>query len=396
MDSTNNHDGVDQVYRLLALCARAESHPLMLNQLSRQIDAFTAWDELPAQAELHGMAPLLYHHIRKSGIAIPLKTKQTLEGLYLRQRIFNQAHTQVLLEINSLFQAAGIRALALKGLALAYEYYPDPALRPVSDIDLLLKTADILPALDLLAGAGFRVDVFHASQTTLELIPKELTADSPLRDGIRTHIELHHYNPNHRLHYDNAPDDEFANFGAHPHSVKIGEHVIYTPAPMDTLDYLFRHLNLHLLGGTANKPLQLKWIADIINFVERHAETLDWGHLKKHNQTLLNRLEVFYSLTPMPERYAKIMPIRQTPPPAGLNQYPQTGWPQQKLQEWRQSGLLQFLSQTFSPPSDWWLCLYYGIDQRSCFWYGRVNHRVRIFKRMLWALIRRVLKIRPK
>jgi hypothetical protein len=404
MDSTNNHSGIDQTYRLLALCARAEGHPLMAEQLSRQIESFTSWQELPAQAELHGMAPLLWHHIHQAGISIPLKTEQTLKGLYIRQRVFIQAHTQVLVEINSLFEQAGIRALVLKGLALAYQYYPDPALRPVSDIDLLLKQADVLPALDLLAGAGFRVDNpphahlhWRAAQMSRPsgLIPKELTADSPPRAGIRTHVELHHYDPRQRTPNDNSPDDEFAGFDAPPHTLLIGEHVIYTPAPMDTLNYLCRHFKRHLLAGTADKPLQLKWVADIVSLVEYHAETMDWDYLRQHDKALMQRLEVFYSLTPMPECSAKIIPVRQTPHPSGLNQYP-SGWPQQTIQKWRQIGLLQFIRHTFTPPSIWWLRLYYGISERSCFWYGQTANRMRIFRLMLWVLIRRISVIASK
>ncbi|MEK6753567.1 MAG: nucleotidyltransferase family protein [Chloroflexota bacterium] len=358
---------------------------IVYERLTRQIEAFTAWQELPAQAELHGMAPLLWHHIHQAGISIPLKTEQTLKGLYLRHRIFNQAHTQALLEITALFEQAGIRALVLKGLALAYQYYPDPALRPVSDIDLLLKTNDILPALDLLAGAGFRVD--DSLRASPSLIPKELTADSPLRDGISAHVELHHYDPRQRSLTDNTPDHEFTGFDSPPHSLTIGEGLVYAPDPMDTLRYLFRHFARHHFAATASRPLQLKWVADIISLVERHAETMDWAYLRRHDPSILNCLEVFYSLTPLPERHVNIIPIRQIFPPAGINQYPK-GWPQQNFSQWKRVGFLRFAWQTLTPPSNWWLRLCYGIGDRSVFWYGQVIHRLQIF-RIAFRVIRK-------
>jgi hypothetical protein len=383
MDQTNN-SGIDQTYRLLALCARADGHPLLYERLARQIEAFTAWQELPAQAELHGMAPLLWHHIHQAGISIPLKTEQTLKGLYLRHRIFNQAHTQALLEITALFEQAGIRALVLKGLALAYQYYPDPALRPVSDIDLLLKATDVLPALDLLAGAGFQIPSPHS---TFGLIPKELTADAPLRDGISAHVELHHYDPRQRSLADNTFDNEFTGFDSLPHSLAIGEGLVYAPDPMDTLRYLFRHFARHHFAATASKPLQLKWVADIISLVERHAETMDWAYLRRHDPSILNCLEVFYSLTPLPERHVNSIPVRQSLPPAGINQYPK-GWPQQNFSQWKRVGFLRFAWQTLTPPSNWWLRLCYGIGERSVFWYGQVIHRLQIF-RIAFRVIRK-------
>ncbi|MCX6060245.1 MAG: hypothetical protein NTW69_19130, partial [Chloroflexi bacterium] len=89
MDKIDNSNGTDQTYRLIALCARSESHPLMVEQLSRQIQAFSSWQELPAQAELHGMAPLLWHHLRRSGISLPVETERAITGLYLRHRASN-------------------------------------------------------------------------------------------------------------------------------------------------------------------------------------------------------------------------------------------------------------------------------------------------------------------
>ncbi len=174
MNLPDNSSAIDPIYRLLALSARAEGHPLLYAQLQEQLRHFTAWKESPVQAELHGMAPLLWHHIHRSGFSIPPEIEQALRGSYLRQRYFTQAHTRVLLEITELFEEAGIRALVLKGLGLAYQIYPDPALRPISDIDLFLKKDEVIPALHLLADAGFRVDT---PRIPLGQFPWEVTAD---------------------------------------------------------------------------------------------------------------------------------------------------------------------------------------------------------------------------
>ena len=55
MDQRDHFSKLNQTYRLLALCARAEGHPLFYEQLAHQVDGFDAWQELPAQAELHGI-----------------------------------------------------------------------------------------------------------------------------------------------------------------------------------------------------------------------------------------------------------------------------------------------------------------------------------------------------
>jgi hypothetical protein len=51
--------------------------------------------------------------------------------------------------------AAGAPALVIKGAALAETLYPDPALRPFADLDLLIRRRDLEAADRALRGAGF-------------------------------------------------------------------------------------------------------------------------------------------------------------------------------------------------------------------------------------------------
>jgi hypothetical protein len=374
----------DSTYQLLALCARAEGHPTFYEQLAEQLRVFEAWDELPVQAEIHGMGPLLWHHIRQSGVAIPEETRRTLQGLTLRHRLHNQINARVLTEIIALLQGAGIQPLVLKGLALAYQYYPDPALRPGSDIDLLFKQDDVLPALDLLASAGFHIGPPHIFP---ELIPKELTADSPPRNGISVRVELHHYDPKGRHEKGNSPDPEFEKLDAPPEAFSINDCIVHTPTYMEMLHYLMRHIVKHLFVSHAGNPVQIKWMADIISLVEHHAEEIDWTGLKQHHPELLNRLELFYSYTPLPERLANVIPIKQVLPPRGLNQYP-PGWPHQSIKQWKQTGLLKFIWQILIPPSDWWLRLYYGLGEGSLFWHRHIVYRAEVLSSIFWVSTR--------
>lgn len=374
MDSKDNHR-VDPCYRLLAICARTDPHSEMDRQLIQAIQGFSAWSDLPTQAELHGISPLLWHHIQRLDLSIPSETKKILGGLYLRHRAFHRTQTQVLLEIISLLYQHHIRAVVLKGLAMAYEYYPDPILRPASDIDLLLQKEDVLPTLELLEQAGYKTPVLN---THSKRLPRELTVRAPLKSGLFVHIELHHDSEGRYLH-----DDEFMGFHSPLHALQMEGRMIYVPHFMDHLDYLIRHLTRHLFAATTEKPLPLKWIADIVSVVERHAQEINW----EKQDALLNRLEVIYSLTPFSERLSNVIPLKRIPIPHGVNQYPQ-GWPQHKFAKWRQAGFLNYLKKTVSPPSAWWLRLQYGIDKVSVFWHGRVIYQSKILKMALVKLCR--------
>lgn len=380
MDQNETDNRLAQAYRLLALCARVESHPAFQEQLAAQVDAFRAWDILPGQAELHGMAPLLWHHLKASGLEIPIETDRILQGLYLRHRYHNQFHTESLLELTALLGEAGIHPVVLKGLALAHTIYPQPALRPTSDLDLLLPTDAVLPALRLMQEAGYSVRLPDG-----ETPPREVVAQSPTRDQLHTNIELHHDAPHLRSLVDNTPDTEFRGFRHPPRQINIQGQAILIPDTMDHFYYLWRHLRHHLLVAPQERPLQLKWVADIVALVEDHAAEIDWNMIRQGNPDLLHRLEIFYSLSPLPPRLRGIVPVREMEAPDGVNRYP-AGWPQHAFREVQQIGWGRFLWQTLLPPSDWWLKLYYGIEDRQLFWYGRVVYRFKLLQMFFWRL----------
>ena len=178
-------------YHLLAYCARAKCNDAQHQQLAQKaskLNELNDWAKIPSQAEAHGLAPLLYLHLQAAGVELPLTAKRELQGLYLRHRRANQVRTRVLSEIISAYQAAGIQALVLKGAALAQLIYPQPGLRPMRDLDILVKKSEAIRAQQLLAELGF-----HAPLPKNGLLPNKHLASASLRtEGFLTSVEIHH------------------------------------------------------------------------------------------------------------------------------------------------------------------------------------------------------------
>lgn len=94
-------------------------------------------------------------------------------------------------------RAAGVEVVALKGAALAFFHYPDPALRPMGDLDLLLRDPRELPrATDALGGAGWRAlfdtprhRVFAREDESVAR-PATEDPDNPIRVEIHTNFRL--------------------------------------------------------------------------------------------------------------------------------------------------------------------------------------------------------------
>jgi hypothetical protein len=339
------------------------------------------------------MAALLWHHLRQARLTTPGDTDRTLTGLYLRQRAGNRLHTQVLLETYMLLETQGILPLVLKGLALAYQYYPDPALRAVSDIDLLLRPSEVHAAVRALQRAGFTLERPLVDSSTSP--PAELRLRPPAPHGIRTIVELHHGHAGRWPLTGPSRDHELAGLDAAPQSLDIDGRRVLIPAPGDTLDYLSRHFQRHLFEASTSRPLPLKWVADILSLVERHALDPGWADRLRGDRILMRRLEVFYGFTPVPKELAGIIPVGPAAPPSGVNRYP-GGWPRQNRRSPPHVGPVKFLLSSLARPSSWWLRLHYGIGERSCWWYAAVIHPLFVLRLASRGLLRRILRWRRR
>ena len=70
--------------------------------------------------------------------------------------------TAQLLELLLLFQSEGIAVLPLKGPPLAESLYPDPLLRPFSDLDVLVHKQDVPAVVQALTRHGYTLKPYLA------------------------------------------------------------------------------------------------------------------------------------------------------------------------------------------------------------------------------------------
>ena len=114
------------------------------------------WDAVVEASLRQQVAPLLYHSLQRMKIELP---QQDLTGK-LQQAYFCTAGDNTLLftelaEILRSFHEAGIGVIVLKGAALAKSVYPNVAIRPMIDIDLLVRQADLQKSHDKLLEMGY-------------------------------------------------------------------------------------------------------------------------------------------------------------------------------------------------------------------------------------------------
>lgn len=147
---------------LLALLAPASGRPEQAERLTAlalsAIDA-DGWQQLLRMVGRHRLGPVLRWRLRnapRAGIPVALLTR-------LDQRYRRAAHASVkrqrdLVLLFRTLDEAGIPAVALKGAWLAWHAYPQPALRLMRDLDVLVPEAQALRAFEWLLAHGFQRD----------------------------------------------------------------------------------------------------------------------------------------------------------------------------------------------------------------------------------------------
>jgi hypothetical protein len=352
----------EPIYQLLAASAYAEVKRVCYDRLAQQAGQFTAWDDVPAQAEAHGLGPLLYTYLKQAGVALPPSVQRKLQGLYLRHRHANEVKTHVLSEILAAFQTAGIETRVLKGAALAHLIYPQPGLRPMRDLDFLVKKSDALSAQALLAELGF------AASTPTDLPDKHLPAATRKTEGLSVSVELHHNLFN----------------AAHPASLALEQSTI--PAltftidgqPACTLGYeeMLWHLCEHTTYHTnVWESLRLIWVADIVGFAEHFAAEIDWLQVKQHYPVVLSVLSLCHFITPLSPMLQERMRLKIDGTLNGVG-FEFEGWPHTSIGQQRAGGrgYGRILADTFYPP-ELWLRLRYRLNaSQSTFWQRWLLH----------------------
>ncbi len=170
--------------------------------------------------------------------------------------------------VHRILANAGIPYVALKGAFLAYHAYPQPGLRPLRDLDLLVPAEQVMDANRVLRANGF---------TQYELKPGDPEAWAkvvhhlpPLESPSGIFVEIHHELARRTTEDGQLPDpDESRRFWERCIRRRfMGEDVLYE-SPTDLLLHLVLHAAFH--HRFENGPLLLSDVAMLLR-----AEPIDW------------------------------------------------------------------------------------------------------------------------
>jgi hypothetical protein len=261
--------------------------PLDLNALSRLISGeipdvnwnfpgAAEWEDLIARAQAEGVAPLLYWTISNAGgnTSLPEPLQHSLRSAYAATWSQNQRIFKELEGLMQHFDEADIPAVLLKGACFALTVYPDPGLRPMGDLDLLVPESRLQEAVDIAKILGYESAVPEASPGLGALLNHAICLQK--MDGPLLMVELHSRLLGGEAFTYAVPVDWFwsqvepfdgdsrGRFGA-----------LHMLTPTAQLLYAGAHAALQH-GG---KNTTLRWYYDIDRLIRLYADRMDWDVL---------------------------------------------------------------------------------------------------------------------
>jgi hypothetical protein len=232
------------------------------DRICRAAAAVSDWDAVIAGAERHGVAPLLHWHIgRICPELAPAAVMARLHHLFRVSAVHSLQLTGALLDLITLFDRAGIEVLPFKGPALAWSLYETPALREMSDLDLLIRPRDRSRAILLLQSAGYAPS--YPCDVRLFDPGRQIPFESPTT-GVAVD-----------LHWSLAPPQfghalDVAGIWSRVGEARVAGRTVRTLGTEDLLIFLCVH-------GAKHGWCSIHWLSDLARLIRR--DDIDWDRL---------------------------------------------------------------------------------------------------------------------
>jgi len=235
------------------------------------------WDYIFDCSIKQGITPLFYWSLKKLNNSkdVPPETMQGLEKRYYNNLARNMLFYNELNKVLKAFKKANIDVIVLKGAFLAEEIYKNIGLRPMSDIDLLVKEKDLQKVkVEMNKLMYFPKYVFPTKlhEQQFKLLNEELPYENKTK---KITLEIH-WNIQSPKHLDGIKIEDF---WENAKSVKVAGVETLTFAPENLLQHLCLHVDKHIKLSTAPPAKPLRDFCDIAEVTTYYKNKIDWNYL---------------------------------------------------------------------------------------------------------------------
>jgi putative nucleotidyltransferase-like protein len=152
--------------QLLVACAQLEPDASARSRIERLLAGPLDWDAIVAHAELHSVGPLLHHQLRQleGAVVVPAPARHRLLRLFHRAGYQQREYARALDEILGGLAEGDGPVIVPKGIVLSEVVYGRAVPRPLIDLVLLVKLADVTAMRARLARLGYAPAVPHVTR----------------------------------------------------------------------------------------------------------------------------------------------------------------------------------------------------------------------------------------
>ncbi|MGF9691617.1 nucleotidyltransferase family protein [Rhizobium sp. 0TCS1.26] len=135
------------------------------------------WSFILWRAESYQTLPVCLHHLRRLdlGYAVPQWVIAYMTAWSQLSRARSEVQFKQLGELLAHFRGADIDHYLFKGPMMSALLYPDPALRPMQDIDLMVRAADVRRVQRELYALGYQHGVFNPADGVFTHMFRKIT-----------------------------------------------------------------------------------------------------------------------------------------------------------------------------------------------------------------------------
>ncbi len=340
-------DSIPASTQLLRACTCLELDQQRIDQIKQLVASPNVWKGLAQRSEQHGMAPLLYRHLKQLNVAIPDSTALQLKSLVLRHQQATKVRTHALTEILQAFESQGISTIVLKGAALAYTVYPAPELRPMSDIDILVDKEKCNDAQRVLTSLGYSgADLIRPGA---KFDHHHMAIAKKIIDGLTISVEVHRD----AIAPDARASISMKNLVSEVENYSVDEVSAQHLGHADMLQHLCRHLAEPMM------ETKLISIVDVYAYCAYFDEDIDWLLLKQNHPIVENTIRCLHYVSSMPMILQRRISPPTVPAPPGVGRgIPTLSSVPWSIRDFRRS--LKYLTNIVWPPA-WWWHLYYAV-----------------------------------
>ena len=206
------------------------------------------------------LLPLVYHNLHGQGVRDPLMAR--LRGVYRRAWCENHRLFHAAAPVIERLAANGCELLLLKGAPLVLSYYRNHALRPMADIDVVVRGHQLQTAIEVLQGQGYR----NGRAVTRDLLRFMHAVQFFHPDGAQ--IDLHWH-----VLFEAPAEQADRVFWA---ATEAGE-FMGTPVRQPDSTSLLLQVIVH--GVRSNEETPIRWIPDALTIIRTGSWTIDWYRL---------------------------------------------------------------------------------------------------------------------